>query len=175
MHSIRLHAVIAGLALGATACLSPTSSDCTDAGLLTESRGSHVDGSGVVLATATMQVSEDRPNTPSVIVLGLFGPSAQVAGPLRGHVTAVRVVGAAGQVVFAPATLDQIPASETGGGALVRGIVLARGDDATSAATRMKLVNNDLTVELETDYPGAELLRFPLRLVSSERVRLCLA
>ena len=132
----------------------------------TLANGDVAEAGGATLASATVSLAEYHDGRPSELSLAIYGRSPLLAGPLRGHVLAVRVVGANGTSLFSPAKIDPVPATE-GGGALVRYLWATYTDSVVIDGIRSQLMTNALVVELQTDYPSFELVRMPMRLAQA--------
>ncbi|MEO8622855.1 MAG: hypothetical protein ABI625_17415 [bacterium] len=131
---------------------------------VTSALGSLAEASGTRLASANVNLTETRDANLPTLGLVLYGRSQTLAGPLRGHVVAARIVATNGDTIFRPTTLEQIPAAESGGGALLRYLGMTYGDHAMFDHVRSLLVANALVVELDTDDPSAEHIRIPMTL-----------
>jgi hypothetical protein len=164
--TLRSLALIALALFGATACSSITlpGQDEVPCGesRATSAKGAALEAGGVALASVTVSLYESREGSPS-IDLGVFGRSTSVAGPLRGHVMAARIVTRSGTSVFQPAAVQQVAASDAGG-ALIMYLGTTLHDPALFEGARKLFLTNDLVVELDTDYAGAEHLRIPMTL-----------
>jgi hypothetical protein len=164
--TLRSRTLAALVLLGATACSSITLPGQDDVpcgeSRATSAKGAALEAGGAALASVTVSLYESREASPS-LDLGVFGRSTSVAGPLRGHVMAARVVTRSGSSVFQPATVQQVAVSEAGG-ALIRYLGTTLQDPVLIEGIRKLFLTNDLVVELDTDYAGAEHLRIPMTL-----------
>jgi hypothetical protein len=164
-----LHCLSAALLLGTSACGGVTfGGPCPDEVRSVSSGGEIVDIRARRLGSVTAGVSEQRDSTrgsqAAYFVLTLWGPSGPTgteAGPLRGHIVRLRLLGP-GDTLIATPPLEQIPAGETGGSALARAVTMPFSDTTRVAPLRQLLLQDRLRVELTTDEQPVRTFVVPL-------------
>lgn len=139
---------------------------CRDENRAVASSGDIVDLRGRRLGVVSASVAEQRDSASAMqaayFTVTLLGPSDSAAGPLRGHIATIRVLGR-GDTLIAALPVDQIPPTETGGPALARANFLRFADTLAVAPLRQLLLQDRVRVELTTDEDRTRTFIVPLR------------
>jgi hypothetical protein len=156
-HAAR-YATLAVAALSLSAC----DYDCGTRGG-TVASGTVRDAAGTTLATVQASVTDHLRPTFFRLSVGVMAPAGTAGAPLKGHVTAARLVTESGELISA------IP---TGTAELYLDVVVALNVDLPSRAeydrVRSALYTARARVVLETDLPGRERIETVLGSVRDE-------
>lgn len=133
----------------ASAILSACSYDCGERARTTAA-GTVRDEAGLVLATASVDLTDNLNPTFLRLGVGVTGTPNSAGAPLKGHVTRGRLVTEAGEL------LGEIP---TGTTTLAQDVIVALNTDLSQSEydrVRAALLTRRAKVVLDTDLPGRE-------------------
>lgn len=153
-------ALLCGLLLSAGCGVLLPDDSCGPESRETSITGEVRDAAGTRLGTAAFRLVEVRGGTqPRSLHPVVMGPAYGSAGaPLKGHVTAARLVGPAGETLFelsvAPGLGDEV----------LRTTPEPIADEAAFAALKQKFRAGGVVLDLRTDLAGREQIRVPLPL-----------